>query len=29
VRTAGTQIGRAVMRGILGSMFGGGGRRRF
>ncbi len=29
MRAAGTQIGRAVMRGILGSMFGGGGRRRF
>jgi uncharacterized protein len=28
MRAAGTQIGRAVMRGILGSMFGGGGRRR-
>jgi DNA helicase HerA-like ATPase len=29
MRAAGTQIGRAVMRGILGSMFGGGGRRRY
>ncbi len=28
VRAAGTQIGREIMRGILGSMFGGGGRRR-
>jgi len=26
-RAAGTQLGRAIMRGILGSMFGGGGRR--
>jgi hypothetical protein len=29
MRSAGTQIGRAVMRGILGSIFGGGGRRRY
>ena len=29
MRAAGTQIGRAVMRGILGSMFGGGRRRPF
>jgi DNA helicase HerA-like ATPase len=29
MRAAGTQIGRAVMRGILGSLFGGAGRRRF
>lgn len=29
VRAAGTQIGRAVVRGILGSIFGGGGRRGF
>ncbi|ABS24311.1 helicase HerA-like domain-containing protein [Anaeromyxobacter sp. Fw109-5] len=28
VRAAGTQIGREIMRGILGSMFGGGRRRR-
>jgi nucleoid-associated protein YgaU len=29
VRAAGTQIGREIMRGILGSMFGGGSRRRY
>jgi DNA double-strand break repair helicase HerA and related ATPase len=28
MRAAGTQLGREIMRGILGSMFGGGGRRR-
>jgi hypothetical protein len=27
-RAAGTQLGRAIMRGVLGSIFGGGGRRR-
>ena len=28
VRAAGTQLGREIMRGVLGSLFGGGGRRR-
>jgi len=27
-RAAGTQLGREIMRGVLGSLFGGGGRRR-
>jgi hypothetical protein len=28
VRAAGTQIGRELIRGVLGGLFGGGGRRR-